>query len=524
MMNPLTVSSPLVLQSLVHFLPEFILATGLLVLLVLTVLKHKKSDEDNEWLMSVALVFVAGSIASLAVLGKHYADALSGGAGEVVSSVLSGIWAPVLLGLVVRLMLLVGAGLTVAMSHRFLAQTTRVVGDFYILVLGATLGGMFLASATDLVMVFVGLETLSITSYVLAGYLRKTALSAEASLKYLVYGGMGTAVFLFALSLMYGLAGSTGFVEIARTLQSLQGSGHPLLMVMLVMSLAAVAFKLSLVPFHMWTPDVYEGAPTPVSGFLSVVSKSAAFALAIRLLYMLFSGMPEWVLLLSIFAIFSMVLGNVVALKQTSLKRLLAYSTIAHAGYMVLGLLVEPAVGVSGVLFYLVSYLFMNLGAFASVIQIQNLLGTDDLEAVSGLVHKCPSLVLGFSLCLLSLAGIPITAGFFAKFFLFQSVMSAGGPHMLWLVVVALAASTVSLAYYVNVIRLMVVKEPSEQVQRVSVAPQMHWSLSTALTVCVLATLLLGIFATPVYHFTEGAANQMALWSKAQVELSHVPD
>lgn len=524
MMNPLATSNPILLQSLVHFLPEVILVVGLLVLLVLTVLRYKKTDEDNEWLMSVALVFIAGSVASLAVLGKHYVETLSGGSSEVMTSVMSGTLTPDLLSLLVRFILLVGAGLTVAMSHRFLTQTTRIVGDFYILVLGATLGGMFLASATDLVMVFVGLETLSITSYVLAGYLRRTPLSAEASLKYLVYGGMGTAVFLFALSLMYGLSGATGFAEIASALHSLQGLNHPILMVMLVMTLAAVAFKLSLVPFHMWTPDVYEGAPTPVSAFLSVVSKSAAFALAIRLLYMLFSGMPEWILLLSIFAIFSMVLGNVVALKQSSLKRLLAYSTIAHAGYMVLGLLVEPAAGVAGVLFYLITYLFMNLGAFASVIQIQNLLGTDDMSAIGGLVHKCPSLVLGFSLCLLSLAGIPITGGFFAKFFLFQSVLSAGGPHMLWLIVVALAASTVSLAYYVNVIRLMVVKEPSAQVEAIRVVPEMHWSLSTTLTLCVLATLLLGIFATPVYHLADGAAMQMAMWSKVQNQLSHVPD
>jgi NAD(P)H-quinone oxidoreductase subunit 2 len=419
-----------------------------------------------------------------------------------------------------RLMLLLGCGMTIALSHRFLMQTTRIVGDFYALVMGATLGGMFLASATDLVLLFVGLETLSITSYILAGYLRRNTFSAEASLKYLVYGGMGTAVFLFGASLLYGLSGSTQFDEIAATLATYQGIFHPMLWLLLLMLIAPMAFKLSLAPFHMWTPDVYEGAPTPVSAFLSVVSKTAAFALIIRVLVLLLASISGWPFLLGILAVISMTLGNVVALKQTSLKRLLAYSTIAHAGYMLLGLVVNTTAGLAGLIFYLMTYLFMNMGAFAAVVGFQTMTGTDRIEALSGLVRSKPFLTLSFSVFLLALAGIPITSGFFAKFFLFQSV-AASGPAYMWLVIIALVNSTISLAYYLNVIRLMVVKDPSPEVLAIAKRMPVAWPMQTVMTMALAVTLVMGIFATPFYRMGVLSATQLA--TQGRIHLSIHP-
>lgn len=498
-------------QNFLFMLPEVILTLGLLVVAGLTIIGYKKSADENLALMQTALIFI---LLSLSVLMWNYRQLPPTSADPVMFGAMSAD----LFAYLMRMLLLIGAGVTVAMAHRFVEQHTRVVGDFYILIMGATLGGMFLASATDLILVFVGLETLSITSYILAGYLRKTVRSAEASLKYLVYGGMGTSVFLFGLSLIYGLVGSTNFRDIANVLVQYQGIEHPTLVVLILMVAAALAFKLSSAPFHMWTPDVYEGAPTPVSGFLSVVSKTAAFAVTIRMLMVLFPGFEQWATLWIILSVLSMTIGNFVALKQRTVKRLLAYSTIAHAGYMLLALVVGNVVAVGSLIYYLIAYLFMNLGAFASAIYFTNLTRSDEIDAYSGLVQKRPGMVLGFSFCLLSLTGIPITAGFFAKFFLFQAVAQAG-PVYLWLVIIALINSTVSMAYYLNLIRLMVVKEPSAAVKAIPAGAESSLPLSTALTVSVVGTLLLGIFASPFFELSRTSVEQLV--QQRPVMVSH---
>lgn len=489
-------------QNIKFLLPEGILTLGMLFVLILTILTDKKVKEENVVIMQVALSTVAIALIALAFNFKMSPPVTP-------EPVMFGALTSDLFGYLIRFVLLIGAGITIAISHRFLEQNTRIIGDFYVLVLGATLGGMFLATAVDLIMVFVALETLSITSYILAGYLRRTARSAEASLKYLIYGGMGTAVFLFGLSLIYGLAGSTSFNDIAAALLQYQGVEHPTLVVLMLMVTAALAYKLSSAPFHMWAPDVYEGAPTPVGAFLSVVSKGAALAITIRIFVILFAGFNQWPVLLGILAVLSMIIGNVVALKQTNVKRLLAYSTVAHAGYMLLGLVIATPIGIAGLLYYLVTYLFMNLGAFASVIYFNNLTRTDEINAYSGLIQKRPWLTLGFTVCLLSLSGIPITAGFFAKFFLFQAVALSGTAYI-GLVILALLMSTVSLAYYLNIVRLMVVKEPSAAVQAIPNTAPGEVHLSAALTLSVAATLLLGLFASPFFEISKSSAEQLA--------------
>ncbi len=488
-------------KDMLFILPEIILTVGLLAILCLTMMTHKKTRHENAGLMQVSLVFVLGSLAALI---WQFAQQPS----MEPETMMFGALRADLFSYVMRAMLLAGLGITVAISHAFLERNTKIIGDFYALVMGATLGGMVLSAANDLAAVFIGLETLSITSYVLAGYLRRTTRSAEASFKYLVYGGMGTAIFLFGLSLVYGLSGSTNFSDIATALAAYQGVMHPTLLLMVIMVFAALAFKLSIAPFHMWAPDVYEGAPTPVSAFLSVVSKTAAFAVTIRLLMVIFPGFPAWAELWTILAVLSMTIGNFVALKQRNVKRLLAYSTVAHAGYMLTGLVVGSSAGVGSIVYYLMTYLFMNLGAFACVIYFGILTGSDDIESYRGMVQKRPGLVLAFSIFLLSLAGIPITAGFFAKFFLFQAVIMSN-PAYTWLVIVALLNSTVSLAYYINIIRLMVVKEPSDAVNAIPAHTSTPWALGSALTISVAATLLLGVFASQFLNYSTESVKQL---------------
>ena len=505
-------------HELAYLIPELVMAIGLLFVFTLTIMEYKKTTQDT---MVIALVGLLTPVVALVFWGlklNEYMAAhpsllstFSGAAEALVKpsssepmTILYNTLSVDCLAFFGRGLLLLGSAILLAFTQPYLSKQTYVVGDFYALVLGATLGGMLLVAANDFILLFVALETLSITSYILAGYLRKTYTSAEAGFKYLVYGGAASGVLLFAISLLYGLSGSTLFNQTAAALQATQAMGHPMMILIAVMILAALAFKLSLAPFHMWTPDVYEGAPTPVAAFLSVVSKTAAFMVTIRLLTMVLGGIPYWQPLLAVVCVLSMVIGNITAIRQTSLKRLLAYSTIAQAGYMTLGLLVHSAFGIAGILFYLLTYLFMNMGAFAAVVAINHELGTDDIGALSGLIQKRPSIVLGLSICLLSLAGIPITAGFFAKFFLFQSVI-AQSAHLMPFIIVALVTSVVSMVYYLKPIRLMVLGSPSSQVDSLLVEKDAPF----ALTAMVIATIMLGVFATPFFNFGQVAAGQL---------------
>jgi NAD(P)H-quinone oxidoreductase subunit 2 len=415
-----------------------------------------------------------------------------------------------LFSMIIRTLLVLGTLMVLMFSRKYIDRRAEVPGEFYVILLSALFGGMLLSGATDLIMVFVSLETLSISSYILVGYLRGDILSAEAGLKYLLYGGMATAILLFGFSILYGLTGSTSYAVMAAVMQAHTVINPLILAIMIVMILGGVCFKLSAAPFHMWAPDVYEGAPTPVVAFLSVVSKIAGFSLAVRLFADVLGPMTGWAGILSVLSVLSMLVGNVVALTQRNIKRLLAYSTVAHVGYLLLGLVVLTADGLSSLLYYLVTYLFMNLGAFAVVTHVENVTGRTDIAAYAGLVRKSPFLALAFSVMLLSLAGIPITAGFFGKFFLFQAVANAGNQY-LWLVVVALLTSTVSLYYYLNVIRLMVISEPSDAVEAWPVEEKLSVlnPVSITLAVCLLGTLLLGVFADNTLLVSNAAMKEL---------------
>jgi NAD(P)H-quinone oxidoreductase subunit 2 len=321
--------------------------------------------------------------------------------------------------MVIRSLLLFGTAMVLLFSRKTINDSTKAPAEFYVMILSALLGAMFMAGANDLIMLFVGMETLGISSFIMAGYLRGDVKSSEASLKYLIYGAVSTAVILFGFSLLYGITGETSFTNIMMQLTNIQNStmaqGIMLLKafpVIAVMILGGMAFKLSAAPFHMWTPDVYEGAPTPVTAFLSVVSKMAGFAVVLRLCYGCLN-FPEWWVPTAVgFSVLSMVIGNVVALWQTNIKRLLAYSTIAHAGYMLIGLTILSPDSATTLLFYLMAYMVMNLGAFAVVVYFNQLTGSDEIKAYSGLIQRCPSLCSLWPGCRLPLASLPSSSFF----------------------------------------------------------------------------------------------------------------
>lgn len=408
------------------------------------------------------------------------------------------------LSIVFRGIIALSTVVTILMSIRYVEQTGTSLAEFIAIMLTATLGGMFLSGANELVMIFVSLEMLSISSYLMTGYMKRDPRSNEAALKYLLIGASSSAIFLYGSSLLYGLSGGeTTLDTISTKILATDGSSSLGLAIALVFVIAGIAFKISAVPFHQWTPDVYEGSPTPVVAFLSVGSKAAGFALAIRLLVTAFSSIvDEWHLIFTALAILSMVLGNVVALAQTSMKRMLAYSSIGQAGFVMIGLTAGTDAGYSSMVFYLLVYLFMNLGAFSGVILFSLRTGTDQISEYAGLYQKDPLLTLGLSLCLLSLGGIPPLAGFFGKIYLFWAGWQAG---LYGLVLLALVASVVSIYYYIRVVKMMVVKEPHEMSDSVKNYPEIRWNLQgmrplqVGLVLSVIATSLAGILSNPLF-------------------------
>ena len=391
--------------------------------------------------------------------------------------------------------------ITLLLSWRYVERSGTPVGEYAAILLAATVGAMILCGSTDLVSIFISLETLSVSSYLLAGYMKRDARSSEAALKYLLVGSAAAAVFLYGASLLYGITG--GATDLASIAVALQTSAKPVAALSLVFVLATVAFKIAAVPFHQWTPDVYEGSPTPVVAFLSVGSKAAGFALALRILVGCFESFNEqWKLLFTVLALLSMVLGNVVALAQTSMKRMLAYSSIGQAGFVMIGMVCGTEDGFAAMVLYMAAYLFMNLGAFACIILFSLRTGSDRIADYAGLYQKDPLITLGLSLCLLSLGGIPPMLGFFGKIYLF---FAGWADHQYLLVVVGLVTSVISIYYYISVIKMMVVKEPQEASDVVKNYPTITWnlagmpSLRVALVGCVLVTAVGGILSNPLF-------------------------
>ncbi len=368
---------------------------------------------------------------------------------------------------------------------------TSHIGEYCALLLLATLGLMFMVSTEDILMIFVSLELTSLSLYILTAFCKQSLFSAEASLKYFLFGGLSAAFLLYGLSLLYGLTGQTRLTEIA---VKLKGAGlDPLLVAALVLVTMGLGFKVAAVPFQLWAPDVYQGAPTPSAALIASGSKVASFFLLAKVMMVGFDGVEGsgawhgyesgWVPLWSLIAALSIGLGNLAAIAQTSVKRLLAYSAIAHAGYMIVGLIATDTNGQISLLYYVVTYALATMGAFGVVTVVTAKTGADQLSDFAGLSRRSPLIAFCMLIFILSLAGIPPLAGFFGKFYLFAAALnSIPGLGLLWLVVFALAMSAVSLFYYLQVLKQIYVRESAA-----SNAPALPVSLSASLVLCMLA-------------------------------------
>ncbi|MBI5479918.1 MAG: NADH-quinone oxidoreductase subunit N [Deltaproteobacteria bacterium] len=376
-------------------------------------------------------------------------------------------------------------------------------GEFYALVLGITLGMNLMAAATDLVMAYMSLELVSLLSYVLSGFRRRDLKSSEAALKYAIYGGVASGVMLYGMSLLYGLAGSTSLTGL-RTAIGAAGAS-PIGFVAVAMVMTGFGYKVAAVPFHMWCPDVYEGAPTPVTAFLSVGPKAAGFALLIRFVMGVapdlgptgYAAGSYFAAFLGVMAILTMTVGNLVAIAQSNLKRLLAYSSIAHAGYLLMGVTTGTQAGVQAVMFYLAIYLVMNVGAFLVVIAIAEAGLGETLEDYRALGYRAPFAAVVMGIFLFSLTGIPPMAGFIGKFYLFAAVLEKGGPFYVILAIVGVVNSAISLYYYARVLKAMYLEQPAAGAARVTLAPLHAWSLG----VLAVVTVVLGLYWAPLISF-----------------------
>ena len=383
-------------------------------------------------------------------------------------------------------------------------RSRKYAGEFYGLFLLAVSAMIMLTASTSLLMIFLSLEFLSIVSYILTGYLRENKKSNEAAIKYFLFGAITSAIMLYGMSLFYGATGSLNLGEIGAIIT--QDTNYEVLALFAMgLVLAGIGFKIALVPFHMWAPDAYEGAPTPVTAFLSVGPKVAGFAVLLRLvLQVIVVYKADWVALFSILAVLTMTLGNVIALTESNVKRLLAYSSIAQAGYMLVGVASisfsgNPLDGITAVLIYIAAYLFTNLGAFLVVIAIENKTGAVDISQYGGMIKRAPGLAILMVFFMLSLMGIPPTAGFMGKFFVFGSAVNAG---LGWLAVIGVINSVISVFYYMRVIRPMFFEPVPADAQPVTYS---RW-IQFGLVVTSIMTFLIMLFPMPIYNLALGGA------------------
>ena len=396
---------------------------------------------------------------------------------------------------------LIAAAITVLMSVRYLAIEGASPGEYYFLILCATLGMMIMAGGIDLITIFIGLETMAVSFYILVGFIKPNQKSNEAAVKYFLLGAFSLGILLYGMSLMYGLSGTTNLRVMATAFVGQEKDPRLVLAVILVV--AGVGFKIAAVPFHMWAPDVYEGAPTPITAFLSVGSKAASFAMLIRIFV---EGLPsmsdDWRLLFYVLAILTMTAGNIAAVTQSNVKRMLAYSSIAHAGYLLIGIVAGTARGITAMLVYLFIYAFMQLGAFAVVAVLRRTdVQGDELKDFSGLAFRNPFAAFAMLLFMLSLGGIPPTAGFMGKFWLFGAAIEAG---YVWLAVIGVLNSAISLYYYIRIVVFMYLKKESTSSEPVTTP-----SLAIALAITVAATIVLGVYPRMLFEFAEASARTL---------------
>jgi NADH-quinone oxidoreductase subunit N len=400
-----------------------------------------------------------------------------------------------------KIVILLAGFMAVSSSYEAIKKLIEHPGEFFGLIIMSSVGMMFLASSTELISMYVALELSTIPLFILTAFQKRYLKSTEAGLKYLILGALSSALLLYGLSFLYGMTGSTLMAAEAVTLAVNSSSIHYGLTLALVLIVAGLGFKLALVPFHMWAPDVYEGAPTSIASFLSVASKAAGLAALARIMYGIFTAGTAneyWGITIAILAALAMIVGNIAAILQSNVKRLLAYSSIAQAGYIMVGFVAASEMGISSISLYIFAYLFANMGAFAVVVAVGNKLGSDKIKDYAGISKKSPFLAASMLIFLLSLAGIPPLAGFIAKYRVFMAAIQT--DNYMWLVWVALATSVISMFYYVRVIKEMFITEKAED-DTDAIGTSGGWRLSfpikMAIVVGLIGTLIVGIYPQP---------------------------
>ncbi len=477
-------------KTLMLISPELILAIFGMLVLVVDLIGRARTREWLPWV--TVLGFVLAFAATLYIWGSN-------------ASIFAGMYSVDMFSLFFKLLATIAGTMIVLVSIDYLRGRTTRQGEFFSIFTFSILAMTMMASSASLLMIYLSIEFLSYTSYLLTGFLREDKKSNEAALKYFLYGAITSAVMLYGLSLLYGVSGSLNLTDIATAFaNTVDPSVRTVALVATALVLAGLGFKISLVPFHQWAPDAYEGAPTPVTAFLSVGPKAVGFAILLRVaLTTLPIYQASWIPLLAVISIITMTLGNLVALRQTNIKRLLAYSSIAQAGYMLIGLVGvnltgnSPFSGLNGVLIYLFAYLFTNLGAFICVIAIENATGAVNIADYAGLVRRAPFVAALFIIFFLSLAGIPPTAGFIGKFFVFGAALREG---FLTLAAIGVINSIISVFYYFAVIRaafFLDAKDPSP----IRITPL----VTAMLTVTAAMVLLIAVYPQPLFN--------LAAWS-----------
>lgn len=464
--------------SLPHFIPELILlGTALAVLLLDLFVPNKKF---------LGVLAVSGCAASL-VLVRYPLEPLPLFFGFFIQDPFAFFFKVAAIG-IVTVTLLAALAYHAPISYK---------GEFTVLLLLTGFGLVLMGSSNNLLMIYLSIEFVSILSYLLVGFLKQSPASKEAALKYLLFGSLSSGTMLYGMSLLFGL---TGAVDLNVIQARLSEGGLPqgLVLTSFLLVMVGLGFKISMAPFHMWAPDVYEGAPTPITAFLTVGPKALGFAILLRVLQTAFLDLyAEWSYLLAALSILTMTVGNVVAISQTNIKRLLGYSSIAQAGYILMGLAVSNEIGIAGVLIYLAAYLFTNLGAFLCVIAAANHLGSDEVDAYAGFSERSPFLAMTFTLFLLSLAGIPPLAGFVGKFYVFASAIEG---RFFTLAVAAALNSALAAFYYFKIVRLMYLAPAMNR------EPLSHpLSLWVGLIVTLLGVIAFGLFPSPLIEFVERA-------------------
>ncbi len=479
--------SPIPLHEFLLLLPEIFLVTAGMLLLV-----GSSAGRGISSRAATGMSLVALAVTTVLVLWI--------GAEQGASPILAGMFIVDPYALFWKLLLLVATALTAVLSTRFVEEAGYRAGEYFSLLLIAATGMLLMTSGHNLLSIWIALELMALSSYILAGYFKLETRSNEAAIKYFVLGALSSGILLYGISLVYGATGVLGLEAIARALPVAAQTAPTLLAVGWLLMAIGLFFKVAAVPFHIWTPDVYVGAPTPVTAFLAVASKAASFAILVRILFVALPGIFEdWQLITAAVASLTMIWGNLAALTQSNVKRMLAYSSIAHAGYVLMGVLAFSDDGLWAVLFYMLAYAFITLGTFGTVILLERReYAGETYEDYAGLAQRAPLLAAMMLLFMLALTGIPPTGGFFGKVYLFAAAVEAGWT---WVAVVGVLTSALSLYYYLGIGVQMYLKESDESTP----SPLPSTGIVAAIGLCALVTLLLGLVPGPLVELAKAS-------------------